>query len=331
MVGFYGQLFRMVVVLVAAAGMSSVALAGTATGHSNGFGNMGRGIVPNRASGTVVYDDIQEVPLKNGGTGISSYIPSEGFECCSVSEFGDGLVLSQAGGTLKDITVVFDSWACYQGNGTDGSCSTPHGATFSQPITVSVYAVNTSCVSPGCPPGPLLVRIPFTKSIKYRPSANPRCDTPPPSGSPPSYGTVGGFIDHVSKECVFGIADAVTFNMSTPRTNNLPSEIVVTVAFNTTTWGYAPIGQNAPCFTAGNDPPGSDQCPYDSLNVSAAEAPPGSPPSYTMVGSFLDPGGVFVNFADSAFYCQTYSPTDILLLDGQCWTGYHPEIEVTTF
>ncbi|MDE2590244.1 MAG: hypothetical protein KGL95_11360, partial [Patescibacteria group bacterium] len=96
----------------------------------------------------------------------------------------------------------------------------------------------------------------------------------------------------------------------------LPDKAIVSVAYNTTHYGYSPIGQSAPCYTS------SAGCGYDSLNV-ALTAPPS-------VGS--DP------VADSAYLYSTWtgaycdngtSGTGTFRLDSPCWAGYQPAIEVT--
>lgn len=351
MARFHGRLFLSALAFTAAT-FGFATIGGSASTAVHPLGSFARSTVKPATGGTVVYNTIQEFTTKGGGTAISSYIPSLGFECCTVSEFGDAINLSQAGGTLKDITVVFDSWGCEQGSGTDGSCVTTPGAKFNVPMWVSVYGPPAPSMSPGEAPGLLLVRIPFPNvKIPYRPSWNHRCDDPPPSGYPPSYGTYGGFIDTVTKECVYGKAEKVKFNMSVPRTR-LPGTIVVTVAYSTTTYGPCfqsgsgpcspgPVGTGAACFTAG--PSGSDQCGYDSLNVSAYGPPnelPSSDPvgsAAPMVGTVWDPYGTFVDYAYDYFDCGgTYA--GYLALDAPntsspsgCWYGYHPEIQVTTF
>jgi len=270
----------------------------------------GQGFVRRDNAGTVVYDSI----VTNARGQISSYIASLGYECCSTDEFGDSLLLTQGGGRLKTIDVVMDSWGCESGDGYGAdSCLTTKGATFSWPITANVYSMSGY---PGGVPtvGQLIASRTETFKIPYRPSSNTKfCQGP----------NLGAFVGPVDKECDFGLAHTISFNMSLPKVI-LPSEVIVTVAFNTSDSGYNPVGDNTACFAAGD-------CPYDSLNVSAW----GNGGVDDSVGSAADPNGVMVNFTNPYFYCSNNPNGEpaggSLVDDTPCWTGYHPEIKVTTF
>src|ERR1700676_1835835 len=101
----------------------------TRTAMSNNEGNSNTG-------GTVVYNSIPS-PL--------APIPSQGFECCSVSEFGDGVNLTGTG-HLDTVSVVMDSWGCETGDGNvsapdPNACHTTPNSTFNVPITMNVYAI----------------------------------------------------------------------------------------------------------------------------------------------------------------------------------------------
>src|ERR1019366_8137052 len=63
--------------------------------------------------------------------------------------------------------------------------------------------------------------------------------------------------------CFNGKAFNISFDLGGQHVT-LPADVIVSIAFNTTTWGYEPIGA-APC--GGN-------CPYDSLNVGLVSGPP---------------------------------------------------------
>jgi hypothetical protein len=169
--------------------------------------------------------------------------------------------------------------------------------------------------------GSLLATHTQTFKIPYRPSANNKVCTGP---------HLGEFLGSVDKECDHGLADLVTFNMNVPIVQ-LPQQIIVTVAFNTSDYGPQPVGHNTTCFQNGN-------CPYDSLNVSAW----GNGGVDDGVGQAIDDNGAFVNFQNPGFYCSPnpngQPPGGTLVLDtlgavsnGDCWSGYHPEIKVTTF
>ena len=236
----------------------------------------------------------------------SSAIASEGFECCSTKEFGDGLVFTKAGSHLTRISVVLSSWGCESGFWNTDNCLTTPGSNFKEPITVNVYSVTTS--PSGAPaPGQLIATKTNDFFIPYRPSANDQ----------QCFGSdLGKFYSAVDKKCDNGLAVRINFPFN--RANVvLPQQAIVTVAYNTSDAGYYPYGQGTQCFT------GPGGCGYDSLNVSAWG-------NGAFIGSNVDPNGVFVNFGDSAFYCnQTGNGSGMLQLDTPCWAGYHPEIEVS--
>jgi hypothetical protein len=282
-------------------------------------------------AGPVAYDSIQWYPTGTQRS-VSSAAYSMGYECCEVNAFGDAVTVVHPGARLKDVGAVFSVWACQSGNGTDGSCHTTKGATFTLPITMTVYAA-CAASNPGCSPtpyappgGPILAQATVTKTFKYRPSASPRCNIPSQN--------LGGFIDLVTKYCTWGLAQVETFNMSLPKVL-LPPAIVVSIGFNTSSYGANPYGYNTTCFMNGN-------CPYDSLNVQVLEPYP-TPPSWTptITGSVWDPNGLFLNAAGSYPACNDPSfPINQLALDDNsqnnpsqvCWPlVFHPQIEVTSF
>ena len=270
-----------------------------------------RGGVGPDTTGTIAYNSI----LTNGSGQTSSYIASEGFECCTVDEFGDSLVLTQ-GGRLKTIEVILDSWGCQTGDGYGyTTCQTTHGATFAWPITINVYSM-TGYPSGSPQVGTLLASQTHTFNIKYRPSSNSHCNNT----------ALGAFIGPVDKMCDYGIAVPITFNMRLPAVT-VPNQIIVTLAYNTSNSGYNPVGDNTPCRQ-------NNDCGYDSLNVSAW----GNGGVDNGVGSVADSNGAMVNFTNAGFYCGSNpngQPPGGTLVDdtssNPCWSGYHPEIKVTLY
>jgi hypothetical protein len=275
-----------------------------------------------KADGKVVYDSIPKTLAP---------IPSQGFECCTVSEFGDGVNL-QGTGTLDTVSVVMDSWGCQTGDGNTSTganaCQTTPGSTFNVPITMSVYAIcSASCVPPNSRVGALLAQQTKTFAIPYRPSADPqRC---PSDGTFFSDVAIVGEGTLPNPHCTHGFVNLIVFDNLVPQPSapkNLPSQAIFTVAFNTSDWGYAPTG--LACTTRP-----SDQCGYDSLNVGAEG--PGGP-----VGSAFDPNGAFINYRNAGFYCDNGTGgVNYLRLDTgvNCWgpqpnfpNGLHPQIQVTT-
>jgi hypothetical protein len=230
-------------------------------------------------------------------------VASEGPEAYAFSELGDGFNLAGVlGGTLGQVTVVLSSWGCQTGHWYSGDCVTTAGATFNQPITINVYSV-----AAGLAPGTLLATITQTFNILYRPSSTPAlCG-----------GDASRWYNSKDKTCYHGLAAPVAVNFSNSHLS-LPKQIIVTVAFNSTHYGFSPIGESAPCFTS------SGGCPYDSLNISTDTA------GGIFAGSPLDLDGIFVNYTLSNNSCTGAATTGVLALDTApgCWIGYHPEIQV---
>ncbi len=239
---------------------------------------------------------------------------SWGFQVTSTSEVGDevelapGLIIRPR--VLDSVRVVMSSLACQSGRWNTSNCVSARGSSFTHPLTVNVYAVDNSTSTPK--PGALLATRTQTTRIAYRPSADPtRC-----TGA-----NAGRWYDSHTQTCNASIAQTVTFDV--PGRVKLPRQIIWTIAYNTTTAGYHPIGA-APCVTSA---PG---CPYDALNV-GIQTFPGAP----YVGTDVDPNGAFLNSSVGSMYCDGgMGGTGTLRLDtnntGTCWTGNTPLAEINT-
>src|SRR5438132_2016954 len=84
---------------------------------------------------TVVYDSLPN-PLPGN-------VPSQGFECCSASEFGDHVRIAPIPTpTLTSAVVTMSSWACESGG--FQTCVTTPGSTFTHPITLNIYRVDNT-------------------------------------------------------------------------------------------------------------------------------------------------------------------------------------------
>jgi hypothetical protein len=277
---------------------------------------------PPKRDGTIVYDSIPN-PL------ISS--AAQGFACCGVSEFGDGVNLAKLkkNSVLDTVTVAMGSYGCETGSG--ATCSTTPGATFNVPITLHVYAVGSSPYYVGA----LLATQTQTFAIPYRPSADPTHCTGSNAGlfyrtedqkfySGPPFNIHGP-----QAGCDQEFPSLIVFDNIVPQAGappNLPSQVIVTLAFT-------PAG------------------PASSLNVSA-DSIAGGPVS---VGSYYDLNGVFGNYASSSLYCTAGHTPGILQLDADAslsancpstsnggnngglgtpsypynWSSSHPQIQVT--
>ncbi|HEX7492428.1 MAG TPA: hypothetical protein VF337_12075 [Candidatus Limnocylindrales bacterium] len=216
-------------------------------------------------------------------------VASIGFEATGTSEFGDYIIL---GGTERSraalpVTVVMSSWACQSDATVGGVCTTTPGATFAQPLTLTIYSVTHP--AGGVPTaGPVVLQIQHTFQIPYRPSYDP-------SGtckSPRWQAADGG--------CYSGMATPVTFTL--PAGDNLPDELIWTISFNTGSSGYAPTGDQ--------------KLPYNSLNVSAeTDIAPSA-------GSEGDPDGLFINSRTSSMYGSGASVNTFGFTTG--WTANKP-------
>lgn len=273
-----------------------------------------------KTDGEVVYNSILS-PL--------APIPSQGFECCLVKEFGDGVNLTETG-ILDTVSIVMDSWGCQTGDGNVSTgptaCTTTPGSTFNVPITLRVYAVcpGASCAGGGpanSHVGALLATQTKTFAIPYRPSADPaRC---PSNGTFYSDVVTAGESPITNPHCTHGLPTVIVFDAIVPQAGapkNLPSQTIFTVAYNTFSGGYAPTGVHSGA---------------DSLNVGAEG--PGGP-----TGSAYDPHGAFINYSTlgAINYCDHGTGgSNYLRLDtdvSDCWgpqaffiNGLHPQIKVT--
>jgi len=204
-------------------------------------------------------------------------VRSQCFECDRVSEFGDEVTLAPGARLPTTVTVTMSSWACQSFAG--GICTTTPGATFSVPITLTLYAVNTAAPTL---PGPIIAQVTQTFSIPYRPSTSPAC------GDSRWMATDG--------LCYNGIATNIVFDLQ-PLGITLPNTFIWSVSYNTQTSGPNPTGV-----------PG----PADLLNVGLSAG--------ATIGTDVDPNGVFVNAADSAFYCDG-GTAGTFRSDTGCWGG----------
>jgi hypothetical protein len=178
---------------------------------------------------------------------VTGNVASEGFECCQTNEFGDEVALGGTARTLQSMSVVLVSWGCENGTWNVGDCSTTAGATFSVPLTFTIYADNAGA------PGAVLARQTQTVNVLYRPSASTICGD-------------GRWYNMRDKTCYNGFAQTIKMTFSAGVGVTLPSQVIWSAAYNTTTSGYAPLGVTA-CNTE------SGGCGYDSLNVGAWSAP----------------------------------------------------------
>jgi len=229
-------------------------------------------------------------------------VPSVGFEATAASEIGGQVEFSTTGGQRPAVTLLMSSWGCQSGSWSLGNCSSAKKATFSQPIKVNVYAVGE-----GDEPGQLIGSVTHTFAMPYRPSANyTKC-----TGA-----DAGKWYDKSLGACYNGFAFKVTLRLGNL---DLPDVAIISVTYNTTHYGYHPIGESTSCFTS------TGGCPYDALNVGTGESP-------ATVGSQPLPDDVYYNSAFGGNYCDGGAGgTGTFRLDAGCWTGYQPGFMVKAF
>jgi hypothetical protein len=153
-------------------------------------------------------------------------VASLGFQATQTAEFGDQIVFGGTQRRVTSATVTMSDWALHS------SYPSMPAAGWMHPITLNLYNTN-----PGNPnlPGSLISATTQTFMIPWRPEADPTC----PGGT--AWRASDGL-------CYNGLAFNITFTLN----QVVPNSIVFGIAYNTNTWGYAPIGS-----------PG----PYESLNV----------------------------------------------------------------
>jgi hypothetical protein len=223
-------------------------------------------------------------------------LPSVGAEAYSFNEFGNEVTLT--GTKLANVVLTMSTWGCQTGHWYSGDCGTAPGATFTEPITFNIY--NRPTVGSDVP-GTLIATRTKTFSIPYRPSANyTHC-----TGA-----NAGKWWDSTPGVCLNGKAVNITFSFGV-RLHT--TDLVFGIAYNTTHYGYSPIGQSAPCFTA------SGGCGYDSLNIALSQDP-----TNVTAGSDRNPGTVYQNAVYGSDYCDGGTAgTGFLRLDSpgaaSCW------------
>lgn len=197
--------------------VSALALLGGGTGLSLAITGAAHAL----PASEIVYDSLPS-------TDPATNYPSQPFQAQRTTEFGDSVHLGGAARTLNTVTVTMSDWAFradYPNVGTDQG--------WTHPITVNVYGTQLNSQDE---PDNLLASTTKDTFIPWRPAAY-GCD---PTGWTDDNGN-----------CNHGLAFNATFDLSDQNVP-LPDNVIVTVAFNTQTYGNPPEG------SAG---------PYNSLNV----------------------------------------------------------------
>jgi hypothetical protein len=243
---------------------------------------------------TTIYDSTDPTAVQ---------LPSLAFEATAATEIGNQVQFAPGTSrTLNNVVVSMDSWAC----GTSGTwnaddCVTTPGATFAQPITLNLYAVNSDNSA-----GALLDSVTQTVNLAYRPSAdNTNC-----TGA-----NAGEWYNAADSTCHNGIVTNATLNLGAVT---VPDKVIYGIEIRTSDYGdpaiHGPLGDATACHAASNG------CPYDSLNVALSLDP-------TNVTTGSDPltNGIYWNTSYGANYCDGgASAVGTFRFDGGCWGDEPP-------
>jgi hypothetical protein len=243
------------------------------------------------ATSEVVYNDVPASIQFPPGVNAPPY----SYEFYKTSEFGAQFGLGGTARKNPKITVVMGSNTCQSGSG--ASCVTASGAKFKWPVKFNVYSVG-----PNNSVGIKLAAGSKTFNMPYRPSANLTKCTGAQTGDWYFQGQC------LNTPKAFKIT--LPLHVATPE---LPNNVIVTFAYNTTSYGEQPTGE-----------PG----PYDGLSLAVTE----SAASLLTVGS--NPGladvnpneeGLYLSSPESYLYCGVpVPPAGTLALTGLTCPGEPP-------
>jgi hypothetical protein len=237
------------------------------------------------ASAGTVYSNIAK-PLAGNFASI-------GNEAYSNSELGSLVQFASTKRNATSVTVGMSSWACQEGGVFSDDCKSGKKATFEWPVRLNIYNVG-----PGNSVGSLVATSEKTFAMPYRPSVNNVMCT----GE-----SAGGWYDKKDASCFHGKGFRITFPLEGVT---LPNQAIISVQYNTSDHGPAPVGE-APCRSTASG------CFYDSLNVALIEAVENTHP----IGSNPDANELFANTQYNEIDCGssenlgTFGPT------GACWEG----------
>lgn len=193
-------------------------------------------VAPAAAATSAVYDATPSTLPPN--------VVSLGYQATATSEFGDYVHLGGTNRDLNTVTVTMSNWALQTTPANVAFCADnpakcPTGG-FMHPITINIYNV-----VPGTPntKGSLIGSVTKNTFVPWRPAADPTC-------------TGGTAYRAADTLCYNGLAFNAEFDMSSLNVV-LPNDVIVGVAYNTQSYGTAPIGVDGP---------------YNSLNVGIATA-----------------------------------------------------------
>lgn len=236
------------------------------------------------APATVVYDATV--------TPLPPNMPSLGYQATQTAEFGDAVTLAGTERALRSATITFSTWAKHS------EWPSYPDAGWTWPVTVNVYGVDNDGSTPAV--GDLLGTTTSTVAVPWRPEDTDAC----PAGKWSPMGAEG-------TDCYSGKAFNAEFDLS--ALSPVPDDVIVTVAFNTQSWGASPVG------VAG---------PYNSLNVALRDTTSDGP---VPAGTDTDPDAVFWDTEFGAFYTDDGAGGVGTLRQDTGWSPHTPAIALTAF
>lgn len=208
------------------------------------------------AASSVVYNAVPSTLPPN--------MASLGFQATQTSEFGDYVHLAGTNRVLNTVTVTMSDWALFADYSTTAPYSS-NSVSWTHPITLSVYSNHLG--ANGVPDTLLAIKT-QSVTIPWRPVGDESC--------PIAYGVHQWKASDGS--CNNGIAFNATFDLTSLNVT-LPSDVIVKIAYDTESYGVAPIGANGP---------------YNSLNVGVE--------GLATIGTDDNIGNVFWNTSTAAWY-----------------------------
>lgn len=255
-------------------------------------------VATSAANASVVYNNIPS-PLPGN-------FASFGNEAYSMAEFGGQVEFATTGQRHQTVTVGMSTWACQFGSVYPNTCETPKPQKKAKvPVTLNIYEVG-----PNNSVGAKLATTTKTFRMPYRPTR----DT---TGTCVGKGyEAGTWFDATTNACYHGMAFTITFKKLHLETRK---KEIISVSYNTTDHGPAPIGVTACNSTVAG-------CYYDSLNVAIEEPAEGAPTP----GS--DPtNDLYVNTTYNEMYCGSSTPLGTFgptaPIEGSCAAGSPYETE----
>jgi len=175
---------------------------------------------------------------------VPNYV-SLGFQATQTAEFGDFVHLGGTTRALNTVTITMSNWALQSTPGNVTYCannpSLCDSTGFLHPFKLTIYNIGAGTAGTRGVGSPIAT-VTQVKRVPWRPAADPTC----PGGT--------AWRSPSDNACYNGYAFNMSFDMSGLGVV-LPNDVVVGIAYNTQTYGAAPLGVDGP---------------FNSLNVSIA-------------------------------------------------------------